>query len=182
MPFTGKHRQSRPRAGPRLVLVVGPRNSGKTEYARIIVQRARAAGLRVAGYLSEAEWDGTVKARFFLHDVSQTADGPGQELRHRPLLASVTPAPGLDLRAGPYYLNSAAFHTACDTLRAASHSDLICVDEVGPLELRGSGFYPALEYLLNRYKGILVLTARPAIAARIHAGAGLPMYSRSLLA
>jgi nucleoside-triphosphatase THEP1 len=152
------------RAGPQLVLVSGPRNTGKTEYARWVVERARAAGLRVAGFYSEAEWEAGVKARFYLQDVAD----PG----HRALLASVRPAPDLDLRAGPFHLSSQVFRQADPVLRGAAGADLICIDEVGPLEVRGVGFHGALRYLLAEHGGILLLTVRPSLVPAILAMAG----------
>jgi nucleoside-triphosphatase THEP1 len=156
------------RAGPQVVLVSGPRNTGKTEYARWVVERARAAGHRVAGFYSEAEWEGGVKARFYLQDVAD----PG----HRALLASVCPSPELDLRAGPYHLSSEAFRRADPVLRRAKGADLICIDEVGPLEVKGGGFHGALRYLLAEHDGVLLLTVRPSVVPAVlamAAGAGV---------
>jgi nucleoside-triphosphatase len=147
------------RAAPRLVLVSGPRNSGKTEYARCVVERARAAGLRVAGCYSEAEWEGAVKARFFLQDVAD----PGR----RALLASVHRGPGLDLRAGPFHLSSAVFRMMDPVLRSAAGADLICIDEVGPVEVKGGGFHDALRFLLAEHDGVLLLTVRPSVVPAI---------------
>lgn len=147
------------RAGPQVVLVSGPRNTGKTEYARGVVERARAAGLRVAGFYSEAEWEGDLKARFFLQDVTDPA--------RRVLLASVRPSPGLDLRAGPFHLSTDVFRMAVPVLRGAVGADLICIDEVGPIEVRGGGFHDALRFLLAEHHGILLLTVRPSVVPAI---------------
>ncbi len=142
-----------------VVLVVGERNSGKTAYIQNALARARRRGLTAAGFYSEAEWLDGVKARFHLRDVAQ----PG----HRRLLASVDPEPGLDLRAGLYYLSSAAFQTAERVLKETGDVDLIVLDEVGPLEMRGGGFRPALRYLLRHHDGLLLLTARPKVATEL---------------
>jgi nucleoside-triphosphatase THEP1 len=148
----------------RVALVVGSRNSGKTGYARAVVARARDAGLRVAGFFSEAEWAGAVKARFYLQDITD----PGRRL----LLASVDSGPGLDIRTGPYHLSREAFAVADRSLRGLEDSDMVCIDEIGPLEMRGGGFRPVLDHLLAGYHGILLLTCRPSVAAELSRLAG----------
>jgi nucleoside-triphosphatase THEP1 len=153
------------RTTARVALVVGSRNSGKTGYARAVVERARAAGLRVAGFFSDAEWDGGVKARFYLEDITD----PDRRL----LLASVDPGPELEIRTGPYHLSGEAFAAADRSLRGWEDSDLVCIDEVGPLEMRGGGFRPALDRLLAGYRGVLLLTCRPSVAAELSRMAGM---------
>ncbi len=148
-----RKRQLRP------VLVVGARNSGKTAYVRAVAARARRIGLTVAGFFSEAEWRDGVKARYFLCDIADPSS--------RALLASRDGGPGLDLQVGAYQFSSGAFRAANRSLRRALAADLICIDEFGPLELRGEGFYPAVKFLLRRYRGILLLTARPSVAAAL---------------
>lgn len=142
-------------ATARTVLVVGPRSSGKTGYVRAVAERARAAGLGVAGFASVGEWEDGTKARFHLEDLADSG--------RRLLLASVHPDPGLDLRTGRYHLSSAAFEEADRLLRTALDADVVCMDEIGPLELRGGGFRPGLEFMLANHQGILVLTCRPRV-------------------
>lgn len=149
---------------PSVVLVVGARNSGKTAYARALVARARAANRRVAGFLSEGEWQGGRKVGFHLQDVAV----PGRRM----LLASVEPGRGLELAVGPYHLSRAAFARADAELRRAAGADLVCVDEVGPLEVRGGGFAPALGFLLEHHTGILLLTVRPSVVDAVLAMVG----------
>jgi len=141
------------------VLIVGGRNSGKTTYARTLAERARRAGWAIAGFLSEAEWEGDVKARYFLRDLADPAT--------RTLLAAREPLPGLDSRVGRHFLSRTALAAAYASLRRSLAADLICIDEFGPLELRGGGFRPAFHFLLQHYRGILLITVRPALQAAV---------------
>lgn len=139
----------------RPVLVVGGRSAGKTAYARTLLDRARRAGLRVAGFYSEAEHEGRTKARYHLCDAADPT--------RRSLLASTRPIGPGDQRVGRFHLSAAAIAAANAGLVASLGADLVCIDEVGPLELEGGGFAPALRHLRERYRGILVLTARPSV-------------------
>lgn len=145
------------------VLLVGSRDSGKTAYAATIVDRARSAGLTVAGFLSEADVEGGSKRRYHLRDLAtgertiyaRTADG-----RYRP-----DDCPSDAERVGRFHIDRAVLQRAGETIARSLDADLICIDEVGPLELsRGAGFLPALRLLLERYQGIVVITVRPAFA------------------
>jgi len=141
------------------VLVVGSRHHGKTAYLRALVARARAADLRVRGFLTEAAPGDTHKRALYLREIGGALP---------PLFLGATSAgPGLDLRVGSYYLSSATFARAEAVLSRSLDADLICLDEIGPLELRGGGFSAALARLLESYRGILVLTTRPALATML---------------
>lgn len=146
------------------ILVVGSRNSGKTAFVRTLVERARQHGLHVAGFCSEAEWRGSVKHRYFLQDVA----APGRRM----LAASRNEEPGLDLHVGAFFLSSAAFREACRIVAESLAADLICIDECGPLEREGGGFYPAIRDLLGTYRGSLVVTVRPSVNAWLRALVG----------
>lgn len=140
----------------RPVLVVGRRDSGKTAYAKAVVERARAAGLRVAGVLSEAEREGGRKCRYYARDAGTSGD--------RLLLGAVEPAPSLDQGVGRFHMSGEAFASLNRRLVSALDADLICLDEVGPLEKGGGGFDPALRFLVAHFTGILLVTARPSVA------------------
>lgn len=141
----------------RTALLVGPRDAGKTTYARQLSERAVARGLRVAGFISEGERlpDGT--KRYWLRDLADP--------HWRVPLSSPMPGPGFDVRIGCHHLSSQAFTEAAQRLRGALTADLVCIDEFGPLELQGGGFRPLCEQLWREYHGILLLTVRPAVLA-----------------
>src|SRR3989304_108820 len=104
--------------GPHVILVVGGRER---------LGNARRAGLRVAGFYSEGARSGDRKNAYFLCDAAR----PGR----RELLASDQPHPGLDTRGGRYWLSSAALARATQRIAGALDADLICMDEIGPLEM-----------------------------------------------
>jgi nucleoside-triphosphatase THEP1 len=151
------------KGNPRIAVVSGPRNSGKTAYLRFLASRAGEQGLRVDGWLSVAETGGR-KERYFLEALAS-----GQ----RRLVAAREPIFRHSLRAGAYHFDPDAFREAREIVQRAAAADLLVIDEFGPLETAGGGFSEILRSLLATYRGILVISVRssllPSLLAFIHA-------------
>lgn len=123
-----------------VLLLTGPRGSGKTTAAAAVVERARAAGLQVAGVLAP----GTVRdGRRWSFDAVDLRTG-----RRAPLGTRDHPAGWIDLggfRVAPEGIELGRRALSAPAVRGA---DLVVVDEVGPWELAGEGWGPALDRLV----------------------------------
>lgn len=148
-----------PRRQGLATLVVGERDSGKTAYLSNLARDARRHGLTVAGCIAVATRARGVKVRYHLRDPADP--------RRRVLVASTRPDAGLDQRVGRFHLSGAAFAEVHRRVAASLHADLVCLDEIGPLELEGGGLAPTLDLLARRYGGWLVLTVRPPVAPHL---------------
>lgn len=138
----------------RIILVIGPKNSGKTSYLRTIQDRAHHRGLTVGGFLSVSPGNMLNKKNYLLHAI-QT----GQE----ELLASTTPRFGQAIQYCEYYFNPKIFDLGNQILMNSIQSNMIILDEFGPLEKQQTGFYPGFNFLLKHYKGILIIALRPRL-------------------
>ena len=138
----------------RIVLVVGRKNSGKTAFLKELAKRAREKELLVGGVLSEADMRHGQKWRYWMRDVRS-----GQ----RQILATYSQKAEAELRVGPYQFRTAAFQEAEQIFRRSLECDVLFLDEYGPLEARGEGFRHILKFLLKNYRGILMITVRPAL-------------------
>jgi len=124
-----------------LLLLTGAIGVGKTTVCCKVVGLARAGGRQPRGILTPPLYDADgAKAGFEALDV---ASG-----RRWPLAHKTEPLGGP--RVGPYAFDRSGLERALRALRKAMApgTDLLVVDEIGPLELeQGDGFAPLLEAL-----------------------------------
>lgn len=145
----------------RRIVVTGPIGSGKTTRVLQLLQTSRDAGLSVAGVISlhlNAEDPELESYRFrFLSN--------GEERIFARRSADPTPP------SSRYRFDAEAFARAREELsrwqrgqgdaRAAGNdSDVIVIDECGPLELRGEGLWKELRRAWTAFPGEVVVTVR----------------------
>jgi len=142
-------------AGPPVVLLTGQKGEGKTTLCAELAELVRSRGGRVAGILSPGFWDDGVRSGYQIEDLLT-----GRRL----WLARRAQTPG-HLAQGPYWFDPVALQFGRQALAdgAAARPDLMVVDEVGPLELRGEGWAPALDLLQARQPCPMLWVIRPAL-------------------
>ena len=116
----------------------GPVHSGKTTLLKKIAEELKNQGVRVDGFLSEAVFTGKDRTGYDLLDL--------QEERPIPLLR-ITGEEEWQ-RIGSYFFVPSGIEKAEKIILRSGEADICVVDEVGPLELEGRGFWPALERVL----------------------------------
>jgi len=138
------------------VIVTGEQGTGKTTLATAIVEHLRASGLRVGGILAP----GTLRdGKRFSFDAVDIASGASRTLACR------------ERREG--WTDEGSFWVAPDGLtlgRAALSAkgvDVMVVDEVGPWELRGSGWSAELDALAQGDVPLLLTVRRECVAAAV---------------
>ena len=141
-----------------IILVVGLKNSGKTAFLEHLLKRAKNLGFLIGGFLSRGNIADNHKKEYFLEDL-QTGS------RH--LLAATTTHASRKIRYGSYHFNPKAFELGNQLLLQNFHSDLLVLDEFGPLELQGKGFRPAFDVIIEKYPGIFLIAVRPSVLPEI---------------
>ncbi|HMA54836.1 MAG TPA: nucleoside-triphosphatase [Acidobacteriota bacterium] len=137
-----------------MVLVLsGLVHAGKTTFLERALPLWAARGLACAGFLSPAVTDAAGETGY---DLVEIATG-----RRQPYLRRQG-GPGAE-RTGPYVFVPAALKRARTIIREAGPSRLLVVDEVGPLELRGGGLWPALRDALREPGRTLLAVVRKDI-------------------
>lgn len=125
----------------RAFVITGGRHQGKTAFARALVQAIRRRGCRVAGILSEKQGRGADDAAYRVIDLHT---GESRPLCRRD-------APPTWPHQGAFGFDPEALAFGSNALEPApGAAEVVVVDEVGPLELRGLGWRNALESLLEK--------------------------------
>ena len=154
-------------------IITGPIHSGKTTWLKQMIEDSVERGNTVGGIVAEAVYDeGGNKAGFDALDITSG--------RREPLVREEKEGSSVKgQRVGRFILLETGLHRASSmVLRGAGlmsgvpeeeskPSDILCLDEVGPLEMAGKGFYPVLLRLLGEYEGRLILIAREGVYERL---------------
>jgi len=137
-----------------VLVLTGPVHGGKTTYLGQACRRWSARGLSCVGFLSPAVTGADGPSGYDLVELP----GPSR----RPYLRRHGPA-GAE-RTGPFTFVPAALERARAILRDPRPADLLIIDEVGPLELRGGGLWLALRDAVGRPQRTVLLVVRDTIA------------------
>jgi nucleoside-triphosphatase THEP1 len=153
-----------------VVVAAGVRNSGKTAAVSALVERLQRRGVRVTGFVQPGIFEDGLKVGFAVRDLAT-----GEEA----VLARVAPERQGD-HGTSYLFDDAGFTLARRALGRASPGDLVVVDELGPVELRGQGHMPAVQRALGvpGLAGLVVVVRSQLVPALL---AALPVGDASVV-
>jgi nucleoside-triphosphatase THEP1 len=139
----------------RTFVITGGRGTGKTSFLLRLLAALKRSGWSAGGILSPAvNNDGKRKG----YDVRDLRTGLSV-----PLCRVGGPATGIV--SGPYAFSPAgiAFGRKALDARSLAGMDVVCIDEIGPLELGGDGWAPATRELLKHLDAPLILVVRSSL-------------------
>ena len=122
---------------PRLLILTGESGTGKTTLLEWLVDRLKQQGTSVAGVLCPGEMENGIRTSFDLRNIST-----GEET----LLGARTTA--AEQRRFTFSEDGLAAAKSALSCKACSDADVVIVDEVGPMEIKGRGFHSSLSSLL----------------------------------
>lgn len=140
---------------PGIFILTGERQSGKTTFLKELIRIIRSKGINPGGFISEGIHEGENRTGFNLIDIST-----GSETE----LCSTVERPGM-IRQGRFWFSREALHKGEEIIRQAvsSRSGIIVIDEVGPLEISGKGWYDAIENATATSDAVHIWTVRKSL-------------------
>lgn len=142
------------------MLYVGAVHSGKTSRLGELVGRLRSNGRTVAGILAPSLWH---NGKLLGFDVVDLVTG-----ERRPL-ATRSSHKGSTLGGFVFDPKGLSFGRSALAGEQTLSSDLVIVDEFGPLELDGGGFRHAVDQLARDATGTVLLVVRDELSERVGA-------------
>ena len=136
-----------------IFIVTGPVHSGKTTLLKNINQEMRRKELKIDGFLSESQWKGQEILGYDLLDLTEEKSYP---------FIRRSGEKNWD-KIGPFYFIPETLALAKQIIKRTQNTDICVIDEVGPLELTGKGFWPELEGSLMRTHPHHLLVVRASI-------------------
>jgi nucleoside-triphosphatase THEP1 len=139
----------------RIVLVTGNRGSGKTTLCRLLADEARARGWRIGGVSSPPRFEDEQKTAIELEDLSSG---------ERFLLARSDRETPAEVRTEQWLFDPQALVRGNQILQSVGETDLLVVDELGPLELeRGEGWQAGLKAVDAGGYQVALVVVRPEL-------------------
>ncbi len=126
---------------PTVFIISGKINEGKTTFTKKVVLDLKEKGIHVHGFSTVAIGNDVDGKSYFVEDIDTNA---------REMLCSQNPTTG-NIRVGRFHFSATGILYGRKILDQAVHkpSQLIVIDEIGPLEINDNGWAPAIHNLLN---------------------------------
>lgn len=118
-----------------IFILTGPVHSGKTTLLKKVVRELKGQKYRVDGFLSEAVREKEETVGYDLFDLKRE--------RSIPFIRKTGEKEWQKI--GSYFFIPQALAEAEKIILRGIEADILVVDEIGPLELSGKGFWPALK-------------------------------------
>jgi iron complex transport system ATP-binding protein len=134
-------------------ILTGPVHSGKTTFLKKSIPVLREKKIGIDGYLSEAAWRKEKFIGYDLMDLNENRLFPFIRMHGQEEWEKI----------GSFFFLPETLGLAKRIIRRSKKEDLCLVDEVGPLELKGKGVWPALEDVLMIPEQDLLLVMRESI-------------------
>lgn len=152
-----RHNKTKPVKDPgsHIMLLSGRVHGGKTTFTEEVVVALRKKGLRISGFLSRGTFRDGKRDSYTLNYLADDGDIP---------LATADFREGW-FRFRRFCFNPAALAMGKEMVLAGLEDppDLIVIDEVGPMELEGMGWYSLLQALAARESIPQIWVARESV-------------------
>jgi nucleoside-triphosphatase THEP1 len=143
---------------PEIFIITGSRQQGKTSHLKELTATLRSSHVKLAGFLSEGVHSGGKRTGFNLTDLKT---GESTELCR-------TDDRYEGPKQGDYRFNPAALVMGENILGSSliGGTEVIIIDEIGPIEISGKGWYSAIEKLCSSTSVPQIWTVRRSLVEK----------------
>lgn len=127
-------------SGPRIILVAGNTQSGKSSLVEGLIPALKQRKLKLAGILAKGLWESNLRSGFILIDLKCGKSVP---------LARRVKNGGRNTVPFEFFSSGIKTGRRALSVESCAGADIIVVDEVGRLEIAGMGWAPFLTPLLQ---------------------------------
>jgi len=140
--------------GKKVYIVTGEVGEGKTTFLLRLTEMLKEKGIRVGGLLAPRITEGTITTGYDIIDIGSGIREPFLRLTNREIT-------GVER----FTQMEQGFRAGLDALDPQNNgdSDLMVIDEAGPLELRGEGWSERISGLLNVNQWQIILVVRKSL-------------------
>ncbi|MDA3865768.1 MAG: hypothetical protein PF489_03340 [Salinivirgaceae bacterium] len=144
---------------PNIYIVTGDVHQGKTSFVRKVVEKLCANNMEVGGFLSLGEISHGQRSGFVLRtlanakDVELCSDEPHDDWQ----------------QFRRFYFNPDAIALGNEILKQEAQKQIpvVVVDEIGPMELNGFGWFPGISALQTHFSGTQIWVVRNTLVDEV---------------
>lgn len=142
-----------------IFIITGKVQSGKTTFLKEVVDAIKSEKFKVAGFLCYGQFNDGERSGFILADT--------ESLRTYQL-ASVSPKEGW-VKFRKFYFDPEILEAGVSILLGGLRhgADLLVIDEVGPMELEGRGWYIPVELMVKEQRKVQLWVVRENILKEV---------------
>ena len=142
-----------------IFLITGNIQGGKTNYLTELIELLRMRSLSVGGFLAPGSFESGERFGFRLKNIVSGVE----------LAMASTKKTATWIKYRRFWFNPDAFilgrEWICESLKA--NHDVIVIDEVGPMEQEGSGWFETLEFLKNSSVPVQLWSVREKLTGEV---------------
>jgi len=141
-----------------IIIISGNIQEGKTTFVKKVIHRLQRQGINIAGFTSEVIYENNLRQGYELHNIAG-------ELSIE--LCSITENVNWT-KQGKFYFNPEAVTKGNQILKnIPNDTQLTILDEVGPLEVKGQGWGPAIQKLTEENQSPMLWVVRDSLVKKI---------------
>jgi nucleoside-triphosphatase THEP1 len=143
---------------PSIIIISGNIQEGKTTFVEKVINRLKRKEISLGGFLSKVIYQNDKRTGYQLFDLNT---------ERKELLCTVVEHPQWN-HYGKFYFNPKGQELGVDILKNISEeSQLIVIDEIGPLELGGEGWSAAIDELVRNSARPMIWVVREHLVEKI---------------
>lgn len=143
---------------PKIVIITGPKHSGKTTYAKELANRFKAKNWPISGIIAPSLMKNNRRSTIFVEDITTN------EIK---LLASrTTPINDLLYEYGGFNFSKSGLDFAKSALKMHHNNGIVFLDEYGPLEFANLGFSENFSSLIKTNVSAIYVVVREEMLNR----------------
>lgn len=145
-----------------IFILSAPVHTGKTTWLSQVVTELKRQNRACKGILTYAVFDGNKRIGY---DTENIETGERQAFIRQVGYDAAFEDSDVYLR--DYHFSSVVIEEVNQMLKNAINSDVVVIDEIGPLELQGKGFFPAISFLISQPPACLIMVVRDTILPEV---------------
>ncbi len=139
------------------IIITGEIGAGKTTFLQNLVQELKEEGISVKGIFSKRLMENGATTGYEIVNIASNKSYPFLGVEKKDFANKI----------GKYFIDSKGLKQAKKTLRDIDLSEVIIVDEIGKLELRGDGWADELHLLTQKNAAVLLFSVRKEVVNEV---------------